>query len=42
MKTTIPHFQKILFTADLSRQASHAFHFAVSLAHQHDASLTIL
>jgi nucleotide-binding universal stress UspA family protein len=38
----IPQIQKILFTTDLSRQTRHAFNYAVGLANQYGANLTIL
>jgi nucleotide-binding universal stress UspA family protein len=38
----IPQVKKILFTTDLSRQTRHAFNYAVGLASQYGASLTIL
>ncbi|MFO7707436.1 MAG: universal stress protein [Desulfobacterales bacterium] len=38
----IPEIKKILFTTDLSKQARHAFSYALSLANQYGASLTIL
>lgn len=38
----IPEIKKILFTTDLSQQARHAFSYALSLANQYGASLTIL
>jgi len=42
MSQEIPHIKKILFTTDLSKQTRHAFNFAVGLASQYGASLTIL
>jgi len=38
----IPPIKKILFTTDLSKQTRHAFNYAVGLANQYGASLTIL
>jgi nucleotide-binding universal stress UspA family protein len=38
----IPQIKKILFTTDLSQQTRHAFNYAVGLASQYGASLTIL
>jgi nucleotide-binding universal stress UspA family protein len=38
----IPQIKKILFTTDLSQQTRHAFNYAVGLANQYGASLTIL
>jgi nucleotide-binding universal stress UspA family protein len=38
----IPEIKKILFTTDLSKQARYAFDYALSLANQYGASLTIL
>jgi len=38
----IPQIKKILFTTDLSKQTRHAFNYAVGLANQYGASLTIL
>lgn len=37
-----PQIKKILFTTDLSRQTRHAFNYAVGLANQYGADLTIL
>ncbi len=37
-----PEIKNILFTTDLSKQARHAFNYALSLANQYGASLTIL
>jgi nucleotide-binding universal stress UspA family protein len=42
MSQRIPQIKKILFTTDLSKQTRHAFNFAVGLASQYGASLTIL
>ena len=42
MASSIPHIRKILFTTDLSGQAAHAFDYAVGLAGQYGAGLTIL
>src|SRR5512134_3078660 len=42
MGTVIPEIKKILFTTDLSKQMQHAFSYAVGLANQYGASLTIL
>jgi nucleotide-binding universal stress UspA family protein len=42
MSQQIPQIQKILFTTDLSKQTQHAFNFAVGLANQYSATLTIL
>jgi nucleotide-binding universal stress UspA family protein len=42
MSQQIPRIQKILFTTDLSKQTRHAFNYAVSLANQFGATLTIL
>jgi nucleotide-binding universal stress UspA family protein len=38
----IPQIKKILFTTDLSKQTRHAFNYAVGLANQYGATLTIL
>jgi nucleotide-binding universal stress UspA family protein len=38
----IPQIRKILFTTDLSKQTRHAFNYAVGLANQYGASLTLL
>ena len=38
----IPDIKKILYATDLSENARYCFGYAVSLAHQYDASLTIL
>jgi nucleotide-binding universal stress UspA family protein len=38
----IPQIKKILFTTDLSQQTRHAFNYAVGLASQYGAGLTIL
>jgi nucleotide-binding universal stress UspA family protein len=38
----IPQIKKILFTTDLSQQTRHAFNYAMGLASQHGASITIL
>jgi nucleotide-binding universal stress UspA family protein len=42
MSQQIPQIRKILFTTDLSKQTRHAFNFAVGLANQYGATLTIL
>jgi nucleotide-binding universal stress UspA family protein len=42
MSRQIPQIKKILFTTDLSKQTQHAFNFAVGLANQYGATLTIL
>ncbi len=42
MSLPVPQIKKILFTTDLSQQTRHAFTFAVGLAHQYSATLTIL
>jgi nucleotide-binding universal stress UspA family protein len=42
MASSIPQIKKILFTTDLSKQAAHAFDYAVGLASQYGAGLTIL
>jgi nucleotide-binding universal stress UspA family protein len=42
MTSPIPQINKILFTTDLSKQAGHAFDYAVGLASQYGAGLTIL
>jgi nucleotide-binding universal stress UspA family protein len=42
MSQQIPQIKKILFTTDLSKQTQHAFNFAVGLANQYGAALTIL
>jgi len=42
VKPMIPKIKKILFTTDLSKQTRHAFNYAVGLANQYGASLTIL
>ena len=38
----IPAIQKILYTTDLSENARYAFSYAVGLAHQYNARITIL
>jgi nucleotide-binding universal stress UspA family protein len=38
----VPEIKKILFTTDLSKESQHAFNYAVSLAGQYGASITIL
>jgi nucleotide-binding universal stress UspA family protein len=38
----IPQIKKILFTTDLSKQTRHAFNYAMGLANQYGASVTIL
>ena len=38
----IPPIRKILYTTDLSENARYAFSYAVSLANQYDAKITIL
>ena len=38
----IPVIKKILYTTDLSENARYAFSYAVSLANQYDAKITIL
>ena len=38
----IPSIKKILYTTDLSENARYAFSYAVSLAHQYNAKITIL
>jgi nucleotide-binding universal stress UspA family protein len=42
MSQQIPQIRKILFTTDLSKQTRHAFNYALSLANQYGASITIL
>jgi nucleotide-binding universal stress UspA family protein len=42
MTFALPRIKKILFTTDLSQQTPHAFNYAVGLAAQYGASLTIL
>lgn len=42
MGSVIPKITKILFTTDLSKQTQQAFQYAVGLASQYGASLTIL
>lgn len=42
MAAPIPQIKKILFTTDLSKEAGHAFDYAVGLAGQYGAGLTIL
>ena len=42
MPSVVPKIKKILFTTDLSKQTPHAFNFAVGLANQYGASLTLL
>jgi nucleotide-binding universal stress UspA family protein len=42
MASPIPQIKKILFTTDLSQEAGHAFDYAVGLAGQYGAGLTIL
>jgi nucleotide-binding universal stress UspA family protein len=42
MSQQIPQIKKILFTTDLSKQTRLAFNFAVGLANQYGAALTIL
>jgi nucleotide-binding universal stress UspA family protein len=39
---TIPDIKKILYATDLSENARHAFTYAVSVAHQYGAGITIL
>ncbi len=41
-KMKIPPIKKILYSTDLSENARYAFSYAVSLAHQYDARITIL
>ena len=38
----IPPIKKILYSTDLSENARYAFSYAVSLAHQYNAKITIL
>ena len=38
----IPPIKKILYATDLSENARYAFGYAVSLANQYDAKITIL
>ena len=38
----IPQIKKILYTTDLTKNSLYAFYFAVDLAREHDASITIL
>jgi len=38
----IPEIKHILYTTDLSKNARHAFGYAVSMAHRYDAKITIL
>jgi len=42
MASSSPQVKKILFTTDLSKQAAHAFDYAVGLANRYGAGLTIL
>jgi nucleotide-binding universal stress UspA family protein len=42
MSLQLPQIKKILFTTDLSKQTRHAFNYAVGLASQYGAELTIL
>lgn len=42
MDIALPQIKKILFTTDLSKQTSYAFNYAVGLAAQYGASLTML
>lgn len=42
MEPAVPGIQRILFTTDLSKQTHHAFNYALRLASQFGASLTIL
>ena len=42
MEPAIPKIKKILFTTDLSKQTHHAFNYAMGLAIQYGAGLTIL
>ena len=42
MASSGPHIKRILFTTDLSKQAKHAFDYAVGLCGQYGAGLTIL
>jgi nucleotide-binding universal stress UspA family protein len=42
MESTLPHIKKILFTTDLSKQTFQAMNYAVGLAIQYGAGLTIL
>lgn len=41
-KMKIPPIKKVLYPTDLSENARYAFSYAVSLAHQYDARITIL
>ena len=38
----IPEIKKILYATDLSENARYAFGYAVSIAHRHDAKITVL
>ena len=38
----IPKIKKILYATDLSKHASYAFSYALSLAMQHDAKISII
>ena len=38
----VPEIKKILFATDLSKNARHAFNYAVSAAHSYGATITIL
>jgi nucleotide-binding universal stress UspA family protein len=42
MSLQLPQIKKILFTTDLSSQTKYAFNYALGLAHQYGATLTIL
>jgi len=42
MGPKLPEIRKILFTTDLSKQTRHAFNYAVGMASQYGAELTIL
>jgi len=42
MSPPLPQIKKILFTTDLTPQTQHAFNYAIGLAHQYGATLTIL
>ncbi len=37
----VPEIKKILFATDLSKNARHAFNYAVSAAHSYGATITI-
>jgi nucleotide-binding universal stress UspA family protein len=38
----VPQIKKILYTTDLAKNSSYAFHFAIDLARKYDSKITIL